>query len=852
MTDLPDALSAAPLPAAAAGPAARFSAWRLGLRMMVRDARAGELRLLILALVVAVAAVTSVGFLADRVSRALERDTARMLGADLVLEADEPVPAAFADQARARGLTVSSAVQFPSMAGAEGGAQLVSLKAVEPGYPLRGSLRTASQAYGADAVTRDVPSPGAVWVDPQLLALLSVEVGESITLGDARLRIERVITYEPDRGMQFVNVAPRVMMRMSDLSATGLVTTGSRLGYFLLVAGEPADVEGYGAWLGDRLQRGQKLATVASGRPEVRRTMDRAQRFLSLVALLAVMISAVAVALAAGRFMLRHRDGIAVMRCLGAGQAQISRMLAVEFALVALAASAAGCLLGYGVHQGLVAALSGLIDTALPAPSAIPALQGLFTGVLMLLGFALPSLAQLRHVPPARVLRRDAEGLRARSAGGYALGAAGLALLIRWFAGDAWLGAVVAGGFLGAFLCFALAAWGSVQGLARARGFAQGLPALRFALAGVTRRRAATITQVCALAVGLMALLLLTLTRADLIAGWQRTLPPDAPNRFLINVQPDQREAVRRQLAEAGLGDARLWPMVRGRLVSVNGRPVGPDDYDEPRAKRLVDREFNLSYGDRLPSSNRITQGRWLDPAGQGEVSLEAGLAGTLGLKLGDRLGFDVAGQTVEVSVTSVRRVDWDSMQVNFFAILSPASLADMPQSWITSFHLPPGRADVLRELVARFPNLTIFDVGAILQQLQSVLDEVGGAVQLLFLFTLLAGVLVLAAALTATRDERVREAAVLRALGATRAQLARAQRIELLAVGALAGLLAALGATLTAWALAAKVFDFAMSFPLWPWLAGPLAGMAGAWSGGALALRGVLRTPPLVTLREA
>ena len=347
-----------------------------------------------------------------------------------------------------------------------------------------------------------------------------------------------------------------------------------------------------------------------------------------------------------------------------------------------------------------------------------------------------------------------------------------------------------------------------------------------------------------------MALLLLAMTRTDLIQGWQRTLPPDAPNRFLINVQPDQRQAVTEALSREGLGRIVLSPMVRGRLIAINGKPVGPDDYEEPRAKRLVDREFNLSYGEQLPSSNRIEQGRWLKP-GAAEVSLESGLAKTLGIKLGDKMTFDVAGQQFEVAVTSTRRVDWDTMRVNFFAILTPATLSDMPQSWITSFYLPPEKAQVLPALVRQFPNLTVFDVGAILQQLQSVLNEVGRAVQLLFLFTLAAGVLVLSAALTATRDERMREAAVLRALGATRRQLARSQRIELWAVGGLAGLLAAAGASAIAWVLSTQVFDFTITLSLWPWLVGIGAGMLGAWAGGALALRGVLRTPPLVTLRE-
>lgn len=824
---------------------------RQGARMMMRDARSGELRLLVLALVVAVAAVTSVGFLADRVGRALERDASQMLGADLLLDADEPIPDDVIAAARERGLEISRTMQFPSMASANDGAQLVSLKAVEPGYPLRGSLQVSDDPYTPGAATRDIPAAGTVWVDAQLLALLGIQVGDEIGLGDSQFRVARVITYEPDRGMQFVNVAPRVMMRADDVAATGLVTTGSRVGYALLAAGEPDAVAAYSAWLGEHLQRGQKLATLESGRPEVQRTLDRAQRFLSLVALLAVLISAVAVALAAGRFMVRHRDGIAVMRCMGAVQRQISQMLVLEFTLVGLLASIAGGLIGFAAHQGLVLALGSLIDTELPAPSFVPALQGLVTGVLLLLGFALPSLAQLRHVPPARVLRRDVEMLRAGSAVGYALGAVGFALLIWWFAGNARLGGVVAGGFLGAFGAFALVAWLCVLGLARLRRAVAGMPALRFALAGVIRRRAATITQVCALAIGLMALLLLAMTRTDLIAGWQRTLPPDAPNRFLINIQPDQRQPVQDFLQAHGIRNATLWPMVRGRLVAVDGRPVGPADYEEPRAKRLVDREFNLSYGDQLPAANSVEQGRWINPEAP-EVSLESGLAQTLRLSVGDVLTFDIAGQQVDVTVAGTRTVDWDSMQVNFFALLSPVALEGLPQSWITSFHLPADKTALPRELLQQFPNLTVFDVGSILGQLQSVLDQVITAVQLLFVFTLAAGVLVLAAALTATRDERVREAAVLRALGATRSQLARAQRLEVLAVGGLAGLLAAAGASTVAWALSTFVFDFRITLSLWPWLAGVGVGMLAAWGGAALALRGVLRTPPLLTLREA
>ena len=437
-----------------------------------------------------------------------------------MLDADEPVPDAFLQQ-RQRGLEVSRTWQFPSMVSAGDGAQLAALKAVEPGYRCA-ALRVAEGPFAPDAPARGIPSEGAVWVDGQLLSLLSLKIGDLLNVGDTRLRIERVVSYEPDRGMQFVNVAPRVLLRASDLPATGLIAPGSRIGYALLVAGPPEAVSGYAGWLGQNLKRGQKLATLESGRPEVRRTLDRAQRFLSLVALLAVLISAVAVALAAGRYMARHRDGIAVMRCLGAVQSQVSRMLTLEFALVGLFSSALGCLLGFAVHQGLVAVLASLIDTTLPAPSAVPAAQGLLTGLLLLLGFALPSLAQLRHAagPRAAARRRHAGRAQRRRlrAGRGGLRSADLVVRRRRAAG-----AVVAGGFLGAFLVFALVAWLCILGLSRLRRVANGLPSLRFALAGVVRRRVATITQVCALAIGLMALLLLAMTRTDLIQGWQRT-----------------------------------------------------------------------------------------------------------------------------------------------------------------------------------------------------------------------------------------------------------------------------------------------------------------------------------------
>ncbi|WP_338615616.1 FtsX-like permease family protein [Pigmentiphaga sp. CHJ604] len=823
-------------------------------RMTVRDWRAGELRLLAMALVIAVASVSSVGFLADRIRQALERDAAQLLGGDVVLISDNPIDQGPREEARRLGLTVTQNLQFPSMASVGTGdaarSQLAALKAVRPGYPLRGSLRVAEGPTAPDQPTREIPAPGTAWVDPQLLSLLEVRVGDDLQLGDRHFRIARVITVEPDRGMNFINVAPRVMIREDDLASTGLVTFGSRITYRLLAAGQPAAAREYAAWLQAHPQRGQRVETLDSGRPEMRRTIDRAQQFLSLVALLAALIAAVAVALAARRFTLRHFDSVAVMRCLGATQTTLTWLFAAEFLIIALGAAAVGSALGYAAHEGLIAALGGLITADLPRAGPLPAIQGFLAGVWLLMGFALPPLAQLRHVAPARVLRRDTGVAPARTALGYGMGAVGFALLLLWFARDLKLGLMVAGGFLGGFLLFSGISWLGLRWLEPLRQWQRGPVALRFALAGVVRRRGATVAQICALAVGLMAILLLSITRGDLVEGWRSAAPPDAPNRFLINIQPDQREAVTQRLAQAGLGHVQLYPMIRGRLVEINGRAVGPADYQDDRAQRLVDREFNLSYMDQLPGHNRDVAGRWLDPDAA-EVSMEQGIAKTLGVNLGDTLRFDIAGNAVDVKVTGLRAVDWDSMQVNFFAILSPAALRDMPQSWITALHLPPEQADLSNALIREFPNLTIFDTSAILRQVQDVLEQVVAAVQFLFLFTLAAGCLVLYAALASTRDERVREAGLLRALGATRRQLSLAQWLELAAIGGAAGVLAAAGASVIAWLLARHVFNFALTPNPWVWVAGLLVGVACAWAGGWMGLRGVLRQPPLATLRE-
>lgn len=838
------------------------------LRMTARDWRAGELRFLLVALVVAVAALSAVGFFVDRMRSGLTRDARQLLGADLLVNADQPLPAPWRQEAARRGLVLADTVTFPSMAQAGQGddsqALLASVKAVSNGYPLRGQLRTTTSPEDASEALGDlaggVPVPGTVWVDVNLLPPLKVKVGSTIGLGDKNFRIARLIATEPDRGASFSNFAPRVMLNLADLKATGLVDNYARVTYRMQVAGpsanDPRAVQDYEAWLRARIAadnvKGVRIETLENGRPEMRNTIDRAERFLSLVSLLSAMLAAVAVAMAARRFMQRHLDAVAMLRCLGMTQNEVGILFLVEFAIVGLAGSVLGVLVGFGAHFVLLEAVKNLIPAELPPVSPLPALQGIATGMLLLVGFALAPVLQLRNVPHNRVIRREQAAPRPAALATYGLGTAVFVGLLLWQAGDVRLALLTAGGFLGGFAVFALVGWLALLGLKRLRTLFKH-QAWRFAITSLQRRPGATVVQIVSLSLGLMALLVLTVVRGDLMAAWRLATPADAPNRFIINIQPDQREGVAKQIRAAGVADPVLYPMIRGRLVAVNGAAVTKDTYTEDRARGLAEREFNLSSTAALPAGNEISGGTWYrDAPGVAEASVEQGLANTLRLKLGDTMRFDMGGQIVEAKITSLRKLEWGSMRANFFVIINPAAMRDAPTTYMTAFHLPARGIGLANSLTRAFPNLTVIDVSGIIRQLQDVLDQVVVAVEFLFLFTLASGVLVLYAALMGSQAERTREAGLLRALGATRGQLAQSQRIEFALVGGLSGLLAATGAAALGWALAEYQFKFPWHVEPQVWIAGLVAGAACALVGGWLGLRNVLRQPPLQTLREA
>ncbi len=823
----------------------------LPLRMLGRDWRAGELRILALALVVAVASVTSVAFFADRVRQVLVQESHQLLGADLVLRSDHRWRPEVRDEIARQGLRLAESTTFISMARRRGESRLAGIKAVSDGYPLRGKLRTAPALNVPDAPADGVPAPGSVWIDEQLALAFGAGVDDAIELGDATFRVAAILTLEPDRSVSFFNIAPRLMMHRDDLARTGLIQPGSRVRYYLLAAGERAAVDRFEAWVKPRLGRGESVQSLANARPEIRAGLERAQKFIGLTALLAVILAAVAVSLATRRYTRRHLDGYAVMRCLGATQAQLTRLFAWEFVALGGVACTIGCLAGY-LAQGVISWLvASLVIIALPQPTPLPAAQGFLTGMALLLGFALPPLLQLKQVPALRVIRRDVGAPRQSVVLAYGLGAAAMAALLVWQAGDTKLGLIVLGGFAAGLVVFALVAFAALHAVARASGLAGA--SWRYGLASLRRRARTNTVQIIALSLGLTAILLLTFTRADLLETWRAKTPPDAPNRFIVGIQPEQREPLAALFAENRIAAPRLYPMVRGRYVALNGAPVEAETF-EGRDRRLVEREFNLSFLAAQPAHNEVISGAWFGPREleSGGLSVEEGIAGSLGWKIGDRLRWQVAGQSFAAPITNVRKVDWDSMRVNFFVITTPKLLEGFPASYVASFHLADSQAAFVNRLSQRFPTLTVIDTSAILRQVQGMLDQVIRAVQFVFLFALGAGVLVLYAALLATQDERVHEAAVMRALGASRAQVLAAQRTEFFALGLLAGALAAVGATAIGFVIASQVFQFGYRVNHWVWLAGPALGFAcvslNVWAGA----RAALNQPPIAALREA
>lgn len=823
----------------------------LAWRFLSREWRAGELRLIAGALVVAVAAITTVSFFTARVQSALNNQASQLLAADLIVRGDHPLPASYLAEARALGLRSANTVAFPSMVVRGTLSQFVEIKAVSLAYPLRGELRVSDSEQGLDAAAVTGPAPGTAWADARLIQALQLRLGDTLGVGQTRLKVTQRLSKEPDRAGDFFNIAPRLMINQSDLGPSQLIQAGSRASYRFLVAGAPAQIARFRGWAQARLSRGERLEDVSDARPEIRFAMERAQRYLGLAALVSALLASVAIALAGRQFMLRHLDSCAVLRCLGASQARIFRIYLVQFVLLGLFASVLGAAMGYLGQAALAQFLKGRIVNELAPATFLPFAEGVALGLVLLLAFALPPLMRLKNVAAARLLRRDMGNVGGAGIGAYTLGAIAILAVLIYRAGELKLALYVLGGVLGVLILGGFLAWNLLALLTLWRRVARGV--WFYGLANTARRRSASIVQILGFAIGLMALLLLTIVRGDLLASWQASLPADAPNRFIINIQPDQLAPLRAFFAEQNVRSPLFYPMVRGRLIAVNDRPIQAKDYPDQRAQRLVEREFNLSWAADMRSDNILSAGKWWragDSADQ--FSVEQGLAETLGLHLGDTLTYDIAGTRISGRVTSLRKVEWDSMRVNFFVIAPPALLEQQPASYITSFYLAPQQQSLLPQLLRQFPNFTVIDVAAIMEDIRGIMDRVAQALTFVFSFALAAGLLVMYAAVIATRDERLQEAAIMRTLGARTRQLRAAQLVEFLSLGSVAGLLAASGASATAYLLAHYVLHLPYRFDPMLWLGGMASGALGITFAGLLAMRKVTRLPPARVLRSA
>jgi putative ABC transport system permease protein len=825
----------------------------LALKLLRRNVHAGEAQVLIVALLIAVASVTTVSFFADRVESALNRQANELIAADALVRSDKPIDGRFIEEASRLGLATAQTRSFPSMVSgdpAKGqGVNLAEIKAVTDGFPLRGKLRIADSPGAADYDAQTLPVVGTVWVSDVLLTRIGASVGDRLRVGAIDLTITKILTKEPDSVLDYFAITPRVMLNMNDVGATNLIQVGSRVRYTYLVAGERNLVDQFSRAFKGKLQRGERFETVRDARSEVRVALERAQRFLGLAALLSVILASVAVALAARRFSQRQLDSAAMMRCLGASQADIFVLNFLQFLILGLVACVVGTVAGFVAQTGLAALLIGFFTVSLPAPTIMPALQGIAIGMVLLLGFTLPPLLSLRKVPTLRVLRRDLDPFDGVAAFAYLLGFATLAGLIIWRSGDIKLGAIAIGGFVVALAAAAAAGWLLIQFAASMRGAATG--SWRYGIANMKRRTGASLVQIMALGLGIMAMLLLALVRTDLVSRWQGSVGSKMPNRFVINIQADQLDGVSRFFAERNMVTPDLYPMIRGRLISISNTSVADRRYQDERAKRLAEREFNLSWADKMQADNKIVSGVfWKPDDREPQFSVEEGLAKSLGINVGDVLTYDVAGSQFTAKVTSLRKVEWDSFRANFFVIANRGVLDSYPASYITSFHLAPDNEALVNQLVRQYPNLSVIDLTAIMNQVRAITDQVGNAVSFVFLFALAAGLVVLYAAIATTQDERVFDAAIMRTLGASRLQMVVLQLAEFLAIGLLAGLIASVGAM----ALAAVLSDRVLSVPYvinwWIPVIGIVGGGLGIAVAGLLGTRKAVDSPPLATIR--
>ena len=847
----------------------------LALKLVRRDWRSGELNILGLALIIAVAASTAVSLFGHRLARTMETQAAEFLAADLVVSSHEADADAWFSKAVEMGLKTARTVEFPSVLVENNELLLTGAKAVSDAYPLRGALRTTASDIAAETVANEAPPPGTAWVDNRVLNSLKLSLGDSVTLGEKPLKLARIITHEPDRRGDLYSLSPRILFNLADLEATAVIRPGSNAHYYALFAGDVKAILEFKQWLKPLLHPGQKLVDIHEDRPELGNALSRAERYLGLSSIVIVLIAGVAIAMSARRYSERHYDLTALLKCMGAKERDVLTIHLLQYLVIGMVFSLVGCILGFLAQEGVAWWLKGILPHELVPPAWYAPLFGVAVGLFVLFGFALPPMLSLKRLPPLRVLRRDLAPMPSSAWTVYGLALVTLSLLVWRYTGDGRMTAIVLG--------IALATLG-VAGLlvlALLKALRRLIPLLglswRFGLQNLTRRPRLGMVQILAFGLTATAMLVSLLVRTELIQEWQRQLPPNAPNYFALNLFEGDLPAFREFLSQHGIIASDFYPIVRGRFTEVNGVDVHTLTHKDSQGEGAANRDLSLTWSEVPPTDNRLTEGEWwgdspasafelgrrsgrqeIPPAPlfqrevkPGLVSVEAKLAESLQIKLGDKLGFSIDGQKLDAVVVSLRSVRWDTMRPNFYMIFSPGTLNGFPARWLTSFYCPQDKKADLVGLAKHFPAVTLLEVDQLLKQFQTILKEISLSIDFVLTFALAAGFAVLFASVRATLDERLREDALLRAMGASRSLLRKSLTVEFATLGLLSGLLAAAATEAIAWALFSKTFELHARFQWQMWILAPLAGILAVGVSGYIHTRGIVRSSPVKVLRE-
>jgi len=824
---------------------------RFALLSLIRDLRAGELSVLLAAIILAVASMTAVGFFTDRVGRAVSAQAAESLAADMVIRSTREIDDAYLQEAAKAGLQTASRFGFPSVAQTDEGSALALVSAVSDTYPLRGELLVSDDLFAESRVATGVPPRGEAWAEPSLLARVGIEVGDRVQIGSMQLVVSQVLQYRPDQEMGFLSMAPALLVNIGDVPDMNVVKAGSRVTYAQLFAGEEGDVNQFAADLKGRLDPQERVRRAEGASEQITAAIERSKRFLTLASLVTVILAAVATAMAARRYALRHLDTVALMKTMGATQSFIQNTMILQLVFITATTALIGTFVGFFAQFGLTWILAELMSFDLPPTRLSSGLLGLLTAATVAIGFAMPHLLPLKNTPPMRVLRKDLPTPALSTSVVYGIALLMLATMIWSIVRDLRLLVLIVAGLAGTAILAYVSGWVLVHSLTRVRG-GVGV-AWRYGLANIARRGRESVVQVVAFGLGIMVLLLLGVVRNDLLKEWQQNLPDDAPNYFMVNVQPEDWDGIAALLVD-GLGsEPDFLPLIRGRVISVKGQAIEDYVIESPEARRFVRRESNITWTRDLPDSNKLRSGEWWSASADGklQLSMEESMAANLGLSIGDTVGIDIAGEEFIVPLTSTRFVEWDSLQPNFYLILSPGDVEELPQTYLSSFYVPPDKRGVMKAVLQSFPNVTLIDLESVLLQLRNMIDKASLAVQAVFLFTMLAGIMVLLAAVQVTRDERRFESAILHTLGARKNTILKGIISEFVALGALSGLLAAFGASVVGYFLAERLFDLNYSFDPLLWVLGLLVGAAIVGITGTLATRKAVNEPPVSVLRN-